>query len=75
MRPKRKPRIEVRKDEDGSNDELVIRKPALVHFERMSDSSICCVIDVGRKRLHVNIGAMNQKSSVYFRIEDWGEEV
>lgn len=64
-----KKRVELRNDPDGQLDEVVVRRPDFVHFERMSDQSIWCGITVGEKTVHVRIGAKNNRSHVYYFAE------
>ena len=46
---------EIRPDTDGSPDEVIVRNPKNVHFERLSNGEWWCGIDLGMRTLHVDI--------------------
>lgn len=55
----------IRRDTDGTVDEVVVEHPTCVHFERMGDADLWCGITLADGRmLHVDIGAKSDTLTV-----------
>lgn len=60
--------IEVRRDSDGTLDEIVA-KGATVHLERLNDGEAYMTIDTGAESWRVAIGAKGKGSRLYLRAD------
>ena len=63
---------EIRPDTDGSPDEVIVREPKLVHFERMNAGEVWCGITLPNgETLHVDIGTSAKcRHKLFFNAEE-----
>lgn len=61
--------IELRKDSRDELDEVCVRDAHSVHFEKMDDSLVICIVNAGPFSVRVHIGFHKNKLTYFASVE------